>query len=202
MLSPLDDYPVHQIPEPIRHVGTSDRNFYDRYYFNLHGKSDELMLVTGLGQYPNLGVTDAFSHMEWFERPDGSVAVSEVGARPPGAQIASMLGFAYDVDFYSTWAGLMIKGAFTPRERRYAAGTAYLRGMGHGQVRTVHGIDRLQADIGHLVVDSRLPSPGQPASSSYEGEGFITVRHPDTAVVSDALATIVSTVRVELIEGQ
>ena len=61
MLSPLDDYPIHQIAEPIRHVGTSDRNFYDRYYFNLHGCSDELFLVTGMGQYPNLGVQDAFA---------------------------------------------------------------------------------------------------------------------------------------------
>ena len=59
-LSPFDDYPVHQIAEPIRHVGTSDRNFYDRYYFNLHGSSDELFAVIGMGQYPNLGVTDAF----------------------------------------------------------------------------------------------------------------------------------------------
>ena len=40
MLSPLDDYPVHQISEPMRHVGTSDRNFYDRYYFNIHGTGD------------------------------------------------------------------------------------------------------------------------------------------------------------------
>jgi D-alanine-D-alanine ligase-like ATP-grasp enzyme len=149
-----------------------------------------------------LGVTDAFSHMEWFRRPDGSVAISEVGARPPGAQIASMLGFVYDMDFHSVWAELVIKGTFTPRERQYAAGTAYLRGMGRGQVRTVHGIDRLQDEIGHLVVDSRLPQPGQRASSSYEGEGFITVRHPDTEVVKDALGTILSTARVELMEGQ
>ncbi|MEX2208653.1 MAG: hypothetical protein WEF50_20755 [Myxococcota bacterium] len=61
MLSPLDDYPVHQIAEPIRHVATGDRNFYDRYYFNLHACSDELFLVMGLGQYPNLGTTDAFA---------------------------------------------------------------------------------------------------------------------------------------------
>ncbi len=148
-----------------------------------------------------LGVRDAFSHMEWFERPDGSVAVSEVGARPPGAQLASMIGFSHDIDFYATWAELVIKGTFAVPERRYASGTAYLRGMGHGQVRAVHGIDRLQAEIGHLVVDSRLPAPGTPANSSYEGEGFITVRHPDTAVVEDALARIVSTARVELIEG-
>jgi hypothetical protein len=60
-LSSWDDFPVHQTAEPIRHVATSDRNFYDRYYFNLHGSSDELFLVMGLGQYPNLGVQDAFA---------------------------------------------------------------------------------------------------------------------------------------------
>jgi hypothetical protein len=61
MLSSMDDYPLHQIAEPIRHPATSDRNFYDRYYFNLHGSSDELFLVMGMGQYPNLGVQDAFA---------------------------------------------------------------------------------------------------------------------------------------------
>ena len=59
-LSPLDDYPVHQAAEVIRHPATSDRNFYDRYYFMLHGSSDELLLIFGLGQYPNLSVQDAF----------------------------------------------------------------------------------------------------------------------------------------------
>jgi hypothetical protein len=60
-LSPLDDFPVHQAALPIRHPATSDRNFYDRYYFNCHAGTDELMLLIGLGQYPNLGVTDAFA---------------------------------------------------------------------------------------------------------------------------------------------
>ena len=44
----------------MRHVVTGDRNFYDRYYFNCHGSSDELFLIAGMGQYPNLGVQDAF----------------------------------------------------------------------------------------------------------------------------------------------
>ena len=60
-LSPLDDYPVHQAPEVMRHPATSDRNFYDRYYFLLHGSSDELLLIFGLGQYPNRSVQDAFA---------------------------------------------------------------------------------------------------------------------------------------------
>ncbi|GIW45115.1 MAG: hypothetical protein KatS3mg077_2397 [Candidatus Binatia bacterium] len=60
-LSAWDDYPVHQIPEVIRHVGTSDRNFYDRYYFNLHACDDRLFVIFGMGQYPNLAVQDAFA---------------------------------------------------------------------------------------------------------------------------------------------
>jgi len=62
-LSPLDDYPIHQVAEVIRHVGTSDRNFYDRYYFNAHhdGDPDRPWLILGLGVYPNLGVADFFA---------------------------------------------------------------------------------------------------------------------------------------------
>ena len=32
-LSKGDDYPIHQTPEPVAYAGT-DRNFYDRYFFN------------------------------------------------------------------------------------------------------------------------------------------------------------------------
>ncbi len=60
MLSSMDDYPLHQTSEVIRHVATSDRNFYDRYYFNLHACDDTLFMVMGMGQYPNLSVQDAF----------------------------------------------------------------------------------------------------------------------------------------------
>jgi phosphoribosylaminoimidazole carboxylase (NCAIR synthetase) len=149
-----------------------------------------------------LGVRDALTHMEWFRRPDGSVAVSEVGARPPGAQISSMLGYVHDVDFYRVWSELMLLGRFDPPERQYAAGTAYLRGQGRGRVRAVHGVEKLQSEIGHLVVEAKLPQPGQPASSSYEGEGYVIVRDPDTDVVRDALRRIVTGVRVELVEAE
>ena len=59
-ISPMDEYLAHQTPDTFDRVYTSDRNFYDRYYFNCHPSSDELFFVTGMGQYPNLGVTDAF----------------------------------------------------------------------------------------------------------------------------------------------
>ena len=59
-LSSWDDYPVHQAAEFVRHPATSDRNFYDRYYFNLHPCSGDWFAIFGMGQYPNLGVIDAF----------------------------------------------------------------------------------------------------------------------------------------------
>jgi biotin carboxylase len=147
-----------------------------------------------------LGVRDGLTHMEWFRRADGSVAVSEVGARPPGAQLATMIGYAHGVDFFRMWCELVLLDRFDPPERRFAAGCAYLRGMGRGRVRAVHGVDAVARALGPLVVEARLPEPGQPASTSYEGEGYVIVRDPDTAVVREALDTIVSGIRVELVE--
>src|SRR4051794_12806230 len=148
-----------------------------------------------------LGVSDALTHMEWFRRPDGSVAISEVAARPPGAQLTSMHGYAHDFDLYRAWTELVVLGHFDPPARQYAAGTAYLRGMGGGRVRAVHGVDAMQQQIGHLVVEARLPQPGQPAASDYLGEGYVIVRDPDTPVVRDALQGIITGIRVELAEA-
>jgi biotin carboxylase len=64
-----------------------------------------------------LGMTTGLSHMEWFRRADGSVAIGEVGARPPGAQITTLVSRATDTDFVRTWAELMVFGTFTPPTR-------------------------------------------------------------------------------------
>ena len=50
--------------------------------------------------------------------------------------------------------------------------------------------------MGGLVVEARLPRIGMHKSDSYEGDGWAIVRHPDTAVVQEALRRLVSTVRV------
>jgi hypothetical protein len=145
-----------------------------------------------------LGLRTGFTHLEWFRRPDGSVAVSEVAARPAGAQITSMLGYAHGFDFYAAWAELMAEDRFHPPPRRRAAGTVYLRGQGIGRVRAVHGVAELGAELGPLVVESRLPEPGQQSSGSYEGDGYVIVAHPDTAAVQDAMWRLITGIRVEL----
>ena len=57
---PLDEYPIHQAPLSLRYPATSDRNFYDRCYFNAHDRTGDIFVISGIGYYPNLGVKDAF----------------------------------------------------------------------------------------------------------------------------------------------
>jgi hypothetical protein len=145
-----------------------------------------------------LGMGTGLSHMEWFRRPDGSVAISEVAARPPGAQITTLVSRAHDIDFVEAWARLMIFGTFETPERKYAAGAAFLRGQGEGRVKAVHGWEQVHRDLGDLICDAKLPPTGATPSTSYEGDGFLIVRHRDTAVVEQAVAHIVKLVHVEL----
>jgi biotin carboxylase len=150
------------------------------------------------GALDALGMQTGLSHMEWFRRRDGSIAIGEVGARPPGAQITTLISRANDIDFLAAWARLMIDGEFTIPERKYAVGAAYLRGQGTGQVRAFHGLDAVARELGPLVCDYRIPHEGQTPTGSYEGEGYVILRHPETNVVERALARVVSLIRVEL----
>ncbi len=60
MLGPTDEYPIHQVPQPIASPGSGDRNFYDRSYLTAHDRTGDIFVITGLGYYPNLGTKDAF----------------------------------------------------------------------------------------------------------------------------------------------
>jgi len=53
-----DDFPLHQTPEPIAYSGT-DRNFYDRYFFNGYGAEGDLFFALAFGVYPHLNIADA-----------------------------------------------------------------------------------------------------------------------------------------------
>jgi len=58
MLTKADDFPVHQLPEPIATAGT-DQNFYDRYFFNGYTLDGHVFFAAALGVYPHLNVMDA-----------------------------------------------------------------------------------------------------------------------------------------------
>ena len=53
-----DDFPLHQTPEPVAYAGT-DRNFYDRYFFNGYAPDGSDFFAAAFGIYPHLNVADA-----------------------------------------------------------------------------------------------------------------------------------------------
>ena len=58
VLSRGDDYPIHQTPDPVAFAGT-DRNFYDRYFFNGYAPDGSSFFAVAFGIYPALDVADA-----------------------------------------------------------------------------------------------------------------------------------------------
>jgi biotin carboxylase len=151
----------------------------------------------GIAAVKALGLETGVTHMEWFRRTDGSLAIGEIAARPPGANIVRMIGLAHDADLYRAWARAVVDNGFDgPWERKWAVGCAFLRGAGRGRIREVDGVGDTQRLVGSLIVEARLPSIGAPKSDSYEGDGYAIVRHPDTEVARQALKTIIERVQI------
>lgn len=162
---PLDEHPVHQAPLSIKHMATSDRNAYDRSYFNAHDRSGELFLVTGLGVYPNLGVIDAyatvrratlqhtvrFSNALGDDRMSQRVGPYEIEVLDPLSKIrvvcdADDLGVGFDL----TWTGSFPALDEAPHVMRQA-GRVILDAQRFAQVGTWSGTLRVAGD--EIAVD-------------------------------------------------
>ena len=149
----------------------------------------------GLKAVRALSVGNAMTHMEGFLVEGGRPCFTDATLRPAGARIGPMLAFAYDIDPYLAWARAAVDGCFDgPWERKYAVGTVFLRGRGSGLVRQAQGIESVSQQAGEFLMESRLPRVGAAKSATYTGDGYITVRHPDTHVVEDVLRWIAQTV--------
>lgn len=146
-----------------------------------------------------LGLRNGISHMEWFDRGEGQTPIlGEVGARPAGVNIMDMSSFAHDVDFWSKWCQLEVHRTWSMPERKYACGSAFLRGQGPGRViAEVSGLEEVLAELGDdMVMKGSLPKVGQPRTSHYEGEGNIIVRHETTRGCVEALKQIVTRTKI------
>lgn len=65
MLNRLDDYPIHQTPEPLAHPASSDPNVYDRTWFNGYNREGTQYFGLGMAVYPHRGILDChFSTVE------------------------------------------------------------------------------------------------------------------------------------------
>jgi len=59
VLTPYDDYPIHQTADPVAHPSSADPNHYDRYFFNGFSRNGELFFAGAMAHYPNRGIIDA-----------------------------------------------------------------------------------------------------------------------------------------------
>jgi hypothetical protein len=145
-----------------------------------------------------LGMTTGLTHMEWFRRVDGKHRDFRGGGASTGCA-------DHDVDVTSARHGPRAGvGAGDDLRRVRPAGTSLCgrrgisRGQGQGRVNAIHGWELVQRELRELITDVKLPEHGSASSSSYEGEGFVIVRHPETSVVEQAVARIVELMRIEL----
>jgi hypothetical protein len=151
----------------------------------------------GLAAVRALSVGNAMTHMEGFLLEEGGVSFTDATLRPAGARIGPMLAFAYDIDPYLAWARVAVDGCFDgPWERNYAVGTIFLRGIGAGLVARVDGVESIRQRLGDLLVEFHVPRVGAPKSATYTGDGYLTVRHPETHVVEEALQVIAQIVQI------
>ncbi|MFU8805672.1 MAG: hypothetical protein ACNA8W_17800, partial [Bradymonadaceae bacterium] len=188
---------TNYIPGPLEVMNTP----WIQYCVVLPRETDEMERFRSVNHaaLDALGMVTGISHMELFSRDEGSVAVNEVGARPPGVNIMPLMSHAHGVDFVKAWVRLMALDEFEPPERKAAAGTAFLRGQGGGsRVVAVEGLDEVVAELGDVLVELARPQVGQGRASGYEGEGYAIVSAPTTEEVMRALAALIRNVRVVL----
>ncbi len=77
-LTPADDYQIHQTPETMDRVNTSDRNFYDRYFYGVYPTDGSFHMLFAFGQYPNVGVMDAFATIVVDNKTQYTVRASRI----------------------------------------------------------------------------------------------------------------------------
>ncbi|HKS08434.1 MAG TPA: ATP-grasp domain-containing protein [Pyrinomonadaceae bacterium] len=156
----------------------------------------ENFIEQGLKAVKALLVRNAMTHMEGFIDTSGRPWFTDATLRPAGARIAPMLAYAYDIDPYRAWARVAVDEAFDgPWERKYAVGTIFLRGPGSGSVTQLSGVERVEHEFGDMIAEARWPRVGTRKSATYTGDGYLTIRHPDTAVVQQALRSIAQLVK-------
>lgn len=167
------------------------RDIGDEYY--------QPLIAQGLDAVRALSVGNAMTHMEAFVLADGRVCFTDATLRPAGARIAPMLAYAYDIDPYFAWARATLDGCFDgPWKRKFAVGTIFVHGgAGSGTVESVNGIEIVERELGDALVDVCLPRVGATKAATYTGDGYVTVRHPQTIEVEEALEFIARTIRVK-----
>jgi hypothetical protein len=63
----------------------------------------------------------------------------------------------------------------------------------------VTGVRELHDAVGPWLVEAKLPSIGAMKNDSYEGDGYVMVRHESTAKVEQLITTIIETLKIQYV---
>ena len=151
----LDEYPVHQAALSMAEVATSDRNFYDRYYFNAHDRTGDIFVISGLGVYPNLGISDAFltvrrGRRQWVLRCSGTMVEDRLRPRVGPYRIEVLEPLHKVRLVVDEVADLTWEGSFPcvdePRHLLHSGSRVIVDGRRFAQVGTWSGILRVDGE--------------------------------------------------------
>ncbi len=145
-----------------------------------------------------LGMRTGFSHMEWFQRDDGSALFGEMACRAPGANMVDLMNYANDLDLFVAWARCVVHGRLGVEVRRpYNAAIIFKRAHGEGRIAGVEGLRPFLERHGRHVARVDLLPVGAPRRdwrATFLSDGNLVVRHPDAAacweIAREAAATI------------
>jgi biotin carboxylase len=114
----------HYIPTPLEVMSNPWIQWRVILRKEINDPSFDDIRAAGQKALDTLGMKTGLSHMEWFRRRDGSVAISEVAARPPGAQFPTIISRACDFDVVQSWVRLMINNEVSIPKIKYSSGAA------------------------------------------------------------------------------
>lgn len=60
-MSGIDEYLVHNYPQPVRVMSTSDPRAFERNWFTCQDRTGDLYVITGTGFYPNQDAADSYA---------------------------------------------------------------------------------------------------------------------------------------------
>jgi biotin carboxylase len=130
-----------------------------------------------------LGMTDGFTHMEWFLTPRGEAVFGEIGCRPAGAHLVDQMNYTCDIDLFREWARVACWRSFEAHSaRKYNVGIIFKRALGQGRITRIEGLHNWLYEAGQWVVEEKLSRPGTPRRNWKQtllSDGHLVVRHPD-----------------------
>ena len=187
----------HYYPTPLEVINNPWIQWVVHFPIDITDKKFQDAMGIGKKVVDVLGVETAMTHMEWFCRSDGRIAVGEIGARPPGARFVDCTGLVHNKNAHLAWAKLVVHDEWEPSwKRRNSVAVAFLRGQGKGKIHSITGLEQAQQEIGNLVTQVNLPKIGAQPSSSYEGDGWVILQGDNDQRVLQAANRLVHLVRV------